>query len=141
MPVVKQTHPKLVHSAEQWKSLELLASVNCSAAQRDTVCSACSEKAYHFCLNYQMGRFIMANFDLLNTPGASFDALTSSVYQIVSTHTVNTQHGQLVILSLQKADGCRCIAWACGMLMKELLQNPMLMVTSVICSTYRVENE
>ena len=27
------------------------------------------------------------------------------VYQITNTRTVNTQHGQTVILSLQKADG------------------------------------
>ena len=31
-------------------------------------------------------------------------------YQI----TVNIQHGQSVILSLQKADGSSCSAWACG---------------------------
>ena len=72
--------------------------------------------------------------DQLSTPGASFSALTSSsfrsladfnasttsealkwtdleqnaVYQIVSTRTVNTQHGQSVILPLQKADGSSC---------------------------------
>ena len=51
-------------------------------------------------------------------------------YQIVSTHTVNTQHGQSVILSLQKADGSSCSVWTCGMLTKELLQNPMMMVRS-----------
>ena len=33
------------------------------------------------------------------------DLEQSVVYQIVSTRTVNTQHGQSVILSLQKADG------------------------------------
>ena len=86
--------------------------------------------------------------DHLNAP--SFSALTSSsfpsltdfsaaaaadvlkwtdleqhvVYQIVSTRAVNTQHGQSVILSLQKADGSSCSAWACGMVTKELLQNP-----------------
>ena len=97
----------------------------------------------------------MANFNLLNAP--SFDVLTSSsfpsladfsaampqqrlikwtdlkqgvVYQIESTRTVNTQHGQSVILSLQKAAGTRCSEWACGMLTKELLQNPILMLTS-----------
>ena len=52
------------------------------------------------------------------------------VYQIVSTRTVNTQHGQLVILSLQKADGSSCSAWACGMLSTELLQNHMVMISS-----------
>ena len=44
------------------------------------------------------------------------------VYQITNTRTVNTQHGQSVILSLQKADGSSCTAWACGMLSTELLQ-------------------
>ena len=38
------------------------------------------------------------------------------VYQIVNTLTVNTEHGQSVILSLQKADGSSCSTWACGML-------------------------
>ena len=94
--------------------------------------------------------------DHLDAPGASFSALTSSslpsltdfsasatsealnwtdleqnvVYQIVSTRTVNTQHGQSVILSLREADGSSCGVWACGMLTKELLQNPMMMVSS-----------
>ena len=97
--------------------------------------------------------------DHLNAPGASFSALTSSsfpsltdfsasatnealtwtdleqnaVYQIVSTRTVNTQHGQSFILSLQKADGSSCSVWACGMLAKELLQNPMMMASSRLC--------
>ena len=39
-------------------------------------------------------------------------------YQIVSTRTVNAQYGQSVILSLQKADGSSCSAWACGVLTK-----------------------
>ena len=51
------------------------------------------------------------------------------VYQIVSTRIVNTQHGQSVILSLQKADGSSLSVWACGRLSKELLQYPMLMVS------------
>ena len=58
------------------------------------------------------------------------DLEQNTVYQIVYTRTVNTQHRQSVILSLQKADGSTCSAWACGMLTKELLQNPMAMVTS-----------
>ena len=89
--------------------------------------------------------------DQLNAPGtSSFSALTLSsfpsfadfnasttsealkrtdleqntVYQIVPTRTVNTQHGQSVVLSLQKADESCCSVWACGMLAKELLQNP-----------------
>ena len=52
------------------------------------------------------------------------------VYQIVSTRTANTQHGLSVILSLQKTGGSSCSAWACGMLSTELLQNPMIMVSS-----------
>ena len=52
------------------------------------------------------------------------------MYQLLSTRTVNTQHGQSLILSLLEADGSSCSAWACGMLTKELLQNPMVMVTS-----------
>ena len=91
----------------------------------------------------------------LNAPASSFSALASTsfpsladfnassssealkwidlvqdvVSQIVSTRTVTTQHcPQSIILSLQKADGSCCSA--CGMLAKELLQNPMAMVTS-----------
>ena len=44
-----------------------------------------------------------------------------TAYQ-VSTRTVNTQHGQSII----KADGSYCSAWACGMLTKELMQNPIM---------------
>ena len=85
---------------------------------------ACSEKASHFSLNYNTRRFNMAGFvDQMDAP--SFSALTlfpsfkyfsaeaaadalkwtdlerNVVYQIVSKRTVNTQHGQSVILSLQ----------------------------------------
>ena len=53
------------------------------------------------------------------------DLVQDTVYHIV---TVNTQH--TIIMSLQKADGSCCSAWAYGMLTKELLQNPMAMVDS-----------
>ena len=72
--------------------------------------------------------------DQLSAPGAPFSALASSsfpsltdcsaaaapdalkwtdleqnvVYQIVSTRTVNTRHGQSISLSLQKAGGSSC---------------------------------
>ena len=59
----------------------------------------------------------------------------------VCTRTVTTQHGQSIILSLQKADGSCCSVCSCGMVTEELLLNPMTIVTSVVCSTYRVENE
>ena len=86
--------------------------------------------------------------DQLNAPASAFPTLADSnasstsevlkwtylvqdtVYQVVSTRTVNTQHGQSIILSPQKSDGSCCSAWACGMLTKELLQNPMVMVNS-----------
>ena len=101
--------------------------------------------------NYSM---VLTYFvDQLSAPGALFSALTSSsltdfnasatanalkwtdleqnvVYQIVSTRTVNTQHGQSVILPLQKADRSSCSVWACGILTKELLQNPTMVVNS-----------
>ena len=53
------------------------------------------------------------------------DSVQDTVYQIVSACTVNTQHGQSAILSHQKADGSSCSVWACGMLTKDLLQNPI----------------
>ena len=40
------------------------------------------------------------------------DFVQDTVYQIVSTCTVNTQQGQTIILSLQKADVSCCSAWA-----------------------------
>ena len=48
------------------------------------------------------------------------------VYQIKNARAVNSLHGQSVILSLQKADGSSCT----GMLSTELLQIPMIMVSS-----------
>ena len=36
------------------------------------------------------------------------DLVLGTVYQIVSMCTVNTQYGQSIILSLQKADGSCC---------------------------------
>ena len=58
------------------------------------------------------------------------DLVQDTVNQIVSTHTVNTQHGKSIILSFQKADGSCSSACACGMLTKELMQSPMAMVAS-----------
>ena len=55
------------------------------------------------------------------------DLVQDTVYQIVSTRTVNTQHGQSVVLSLQKADKSCCSVWACCMLMWYV--DGMMMVT------------
>ena len=52
------------------------------------------------------------------------------IYQITNTRTVNTQHGQSVILSTQIADGTNLSAWACDMLSTELLHNLMVVVSS-----------
>ena len=81
--------------------------------------------------------------DQLNAPAstfptmAGFNASTPSevlkwtyLVQDAVYPSVNTQHGQSIILSLQKADGSCCSAWACGVLTKELLQNHMVMVNS-----------
>ena len=54
------------------------------------------------------------------------DLEQDTVYQILSARSVNIQHGQSIIQSLQEADGSCYGAWACGMLTKELLQNPMM---------------
>ena len=100
----------------------------------------CTDQASHFSLNYQASNMSLTNFvDQISAfPSSDFNVTALKwtdldqdvVYQITSTCTVNTQHGQSVILSLQKADGSCCSAWACGMLSKELLQNPMIMVSS-----------
>ena len=58
--------------------------------------------------------------------------MQDTVYQIVSTRTVNTQHGQSIIPSLQKTDGSCCSVWVCGMLTKELLQNPIILLLLLI---------
>ena len=61
------------------------------------------------------------------------------VYQIVSTLTVNTQHGQSVILSLQKADGSSCGAWACGMLTKKPTRPHGNGKLATVCTGYWTE--
>ena len=82
----------------------------------------------------------MADF-IVNQPGDSCAAATTDalkwtdleqnvVHQILSTCTVNTLQGQSIILSLQKDGGSNFSVWACGMLSKELLQNPIIMVGS-----------
>ena len=64
-------------------------------------------------------------------PLPMFDTLWNlvqdTVYQIMSTRAINTQHRPSIILSLQKDDGSCCSALACGMLTKELIQNPMVL--------------
>ena len=101
----------------------------------------CTDQASHFSLNYQACNMSLENFagqigafsslsDFNVTALEWTDLDQNVVHQITSTRIVNTQHGQSVILSLQKADGSSCSAWACGMLSKELLQNPMIMVSS-----------
>ena len=93
----------------------------------------CTDQTSHFSLDYQANNMSLTNFvDQMDSfPSLSdfnvhalkwTDLNQDVVYQITSTRTVNTQHGQSVILSLQKADGSSCSAWACGMLSKELLQ-------------------
>ena len=60
-------------------------------------------------------------------------------YQIVSTRTVNTQHGQLNILSFQKADGSCCSVWYAD---ERVAAKPYGDGEfAVICTTNRVENE
>ena len=58
------------------------------------------------------------------------DLEEGAVHQIASARTVNTQHGQFTVLSLQREDVSCCTAWDCGMLSTELLLNPMLLVNS-----------
>ena len=80
--IIKQTGPKLVYSVVQWKALELMAIVEekCPIAQRDGFSTS----------------------EALNWT----DLVQDTVYQIMSTHPVNTK--QPIILSLQKADGSCC---------------------------------
>ena len=55
------------------------------------------------------------------------DLLVDMIYQVRSARSIHTQHGTAFILSLQTADGFCYNAWACGMLTKELLQNPSML--------------
>ena len=119
----------------------------CPIAQRDEgiwykvlTIKARSEKAYHRSLIYQASNMSLTNFDAFPSltdfsAAATADALKWTdleqhvVYQIVNTGTVNTRHGQSIILSFQKADGSSCSAWACGML-STAAARPMIMVSS-----------
>ena len=60
---------------------------------------------------------------------------------MASTRTVNSQHGQSVILSLQKDVGSSFSVWACGMLTKELLQNHDNGKLAIVCVAYWEDNE
>ena len=53
--------------------------------------------------------------------------LVDMIYQVRSAQSIHTHHGITFILSLQTADGFCYNAWACGMLTKELLQNPSML--------------
>ena len=99
----------------------------------------CTDQASHFSLNYQASNISLFVDQIGAFPSLSDFNVTALkwtdldqdvVYQITSTRTVNTHHGQSVILFLHKADGSSCSACACCMLSKELLQNPMIMVSS-----------
>ena len=84
-------------------------------------------------------------YDQLNAPAPAFPALEDfntgstsealkwkdvtqdTIYQIVSAQSINTQHETSFILSLQTDDGFGYSTWPCGMLTKELLQNPLVL--------------
>ena len=114
----------------------------------------CTDQASHFSLNYQACNMSQTNFIDQISAFPSFsdfnvtalkwtDLVQDVVYQITSTRTVNTRHGQSVILSLQKADGSSCSAWACGMQSKELLQNKSNDngKLTTVCTGYWKENK
>ena len=55
------------------------------------------------------------------------DLLVDTIYQVRSARSIHTQDGITLILSLQTAGGFCYNAWACGMLTKDLLQNPRML--------------
>ena len=69
------------------------------------------------------------------------DLEQNTLYRIVSTRAINTQHGQSVILSLQKADGSCCSAWACGVDEIVVAKPYGDGELAVICAVNRAENE
>ena len=88
--------------------------------------------------------FPSTDFSAAATAGALkwTDLEQNVLYQIVSTRTVNIQHGQSIILSLQKADGSSLSVWACGILSTELFQNPNDNgKLAVVCTGNWKENE
>ena len=52
------------------------------------------------------------------------ELVKNRVYQVLSARSIHTRHGTSFLLSLQTADGFCNTAWRCGILTKELLQNP-----------------
>ena len=61
------------------------------------------------------------------------DLLVDMIYQVRSARSIYTQHGATFILSLQTADVFCYNAWACGMVTKELLQNPSMLEDKQQC--------
>ena len=55
------------------------------------------------------------------------DLLVDTIYQVRSARSMHSQHGTTFILSLLTAGGFCYNACACGMLTKELLQNPSML--------------
>ena len=108
-----------------------------------------SEKAYHFKsqlsskkiqLKSYHGRFQYKQED--STKKLARQISIQAEYSVsVSTCTVNTHHGQSIILSLQKADGSCCSAWACGMLTKRARLEECTTATLLIIHVIYVENE
>ena len=156
VPAAKQTGSWLVYSGEQQKVLELLAGVNCPVAQWDgyntvwwykslRVRKYIKQKGSTGSYNHH-GRFTYRcrwSIGCSSIPNVGrvwcnsttevlkwTDLTHDSVSDCVNAYSYNTQHGQSLILSLLGADESSYSAWTCGMLTKELLQNPMLMVTS-----------
>ena len=97
-------------------------------------------------MNFTVSKDALTNFvDHLHAPAPAFPTLEDfdagstsetlkwnhlaqgTIYQIVSAQSINTQHGTTFIQSLQTADWFFYSDWACGMMTKELLQNPMML--------------
>ena len=107
----------------------------------------CTYQVSHFTLNYQasnMSLFVDSAFPSLSDFNVTalkwIDLDQNVVYQITTTRTVNTQHGQSVIRSLQKADGSSCSAlWdAIQRAAAKSNDNGKLMT---VCTGYWKENE
>ena len=94
----------------------------------------CTEPAFHFSLNYQASNMSLENFvDQISAFPSLSDFNVTALKWTINLHLhvqlIHSMDNRLFCLS-KKADGASCSAWACGVLSKELLQNPMIMVSS-----------
>ena len=69
------------------------------------------------------------------------DLVEGVVHQIASVRTVNTQHGQSTVLSLQREDGSCCTAWAWYAIARATAKPNAIGQLETVCCRYWEEDE